>query len=68
MKVEHEWWDEPRYMEDELELVDGEYIIHPKQRSDLELPEGFDITPFFQDTKINYEQLRGHLNDRLYRD
>ena len=68
MKVEHEWWDEPRYMDDELEMIDGQYIIYPKQRSDLELPKGFDITPFFQDTKINYEQLRGHLNDRLYRD
>ena len=62
MKVEHEWWDEPRYMDDELELIDGQYIIHPKPRNDLELPEGFDITPFFQDTKINYEQLRGHLS------
>jgi hypothetical protein len=61
-------WDEPRYMDDKLELVDGQYIIHPKPRNDLELPEGFDVTPFFQDTKINYEQLRGHLNDRLYRD
>jgi hypothetical protein len=63
MKVEHEWWDEPRYMDDELELIDGQYIIHPKPRHNVELPEGFDITPFFQDTKINYEQLRGHIHE-----
>lgn len=62
MKVEHEWWDEPRYMEDELELIDGQYIIHPKPRTEIEIPEGFDITPFYQDTKLNYEQLRGHLS------
>jgi hypothetical protein len=28
---------------------------------DIDLPDGFDISPFFQDTKVNYEQLRGHL-------
>jgi len=61
MKVEHEWWNEPRYIEDDIELIDGQYVLHPKPRNNVELPEGFDITPFFQDTKINYEQLRGHL-------
>lgn len=61
MKVEHPLWDEPRYLEDELEYVDGQYIIHPKKRNQIEIPEGFDISPFFIDTKINYEQLRGHL-------
>lgn len=61
MKVEHEWWNEPRYIEDDIELIDGQYVLHPKPRNNIELPEGFDITPFFQDTKINYEQLRGHL-------
>ena len=62
MKVEHPLWDEPRYLEDDLEYVDGYYIIHPKKRNDIEIPEGFDISPFFIDTKINYEQLRGHLH------
>ena len=62
MKIEHEWWDSPRYIEDELELIEGQYILHPKERNNIVIPDGFDIKPFFQDTKINYEQLRGHLN------
>ena len=34
----------------------------------MEIPDDVDIELFFQDTKINWEQLRGYLNDRLYRD
>tara|TARA_R110000744_G_scaffold68358_1_gene139079 strand:+ start:202 stop:1425 length:1224 start_codon:yes stop_codon:yes gene_type:complete len=63
MKVEHPLWDAPRYMDDELELFDGEYILMSERKVALDnLPEGFDISPFAHDTKVNYEQLRGHLN------
>ena len=64
MKVEHPMWDAPRYMDDELELFDGQYILmsnRPVSLKEMGVPEGFDMTPFSHDTKINYEQLRGHL-------
>ena len=62
MKVEHPLWDSPRYIDDELELVDGQYVIHSTRENVLDIPDDFDMSPFFQDTKINYEQLRGHLS------
>lgn len=68
MIVEHEWWDEPRVMDDQLEIVDGQYIITSKRESPMEIPDDVNIELFFQDTKINWEQLRGYLNDRLHRD
>lgn len=62
MKVEHPLWDTPRYMDDKLEMFDGEYILSSVRKVALDnLPEGFDISPFAHDTKVNYEQLRGHL-------
>ena len=63
MKVEHPFWDAPRYMDDKLEMFDGEYILASTRKVALDnLPEGFDISPFAHDTKVNYEQLRGHLD------
>jgi hypothetical protein len=62
MKVEHPFWDAPRYIDDDIEIFDGQYILMSSRDVDVNLPDGFDISPFFQDTKINYEQLRGHLN------
>jgi hypothetical protein len=61
MKVEHPFWDAPRYMDDHIEMVDDQYILMSSRGVDIDLPDGFDISPFFQDTKVNYEQLRGHL-------
>jgi len=46
-------------------LFDGEYILmsnRPVSLKDMGVPEGFDITPFSHDTKIDFEQLRGHLD------
>jgi len=62
MMVEHEWWDNPRYIDDDISFVDGQYILNRQREPQIDVPDGFDITPFFQDTKINYEQLRGHLS------
>lgn len=65
MKVECPFWNEPRYMDDEIALFDGEYILmsnRPVSLKDMGVPEGFDITPFSHDTKIDFEQLRGYLD------
>jgi len=62
MKVEHPLWDTPRYMDDHIELVDDQYVLISSRTVDIDIPEGFDLTPFSHDTKINYEQLRGHLH------
>lgn len=59
LEVNHEWWDEPRRMEDEMVFDNGQYIITNKR--ELDLPTNIDLTPFMNDTKINMEQLRGHL-------
>ena len=56
-------WDEPRYLEDELEFRDGQFfLINPRK---IELPD-IDLTPFMHDTKIAMEQLRGHLHETGY--
>lgn len=60
--VDHEWWDKPRCIDDDISFVDGQYILNRQREIPIDIPEGFDITPFYQDTKINYEQLRGHLS------
>jgi len=62
MKVEHPFWDAPRYMDDHIEMVEDQYVLMSSRTVDIDIPEGFDLTPFSQDTKINYEQLRGHLH------
>lgn len=62
MKVEHPFWDAPRYMDDHIEMVEDQYVLMGSRTVDIDIPEGFDLTPFSQDTKINYEQLRGHLH------
>ena len=69
MKVEHEWWDEPRYMEDYLKQEEDEFIIRPRKENTgrylTALTQGLDIDLelFFQDTKLNMEQLRGHIHE-----
>ena len=61
-EVRCELWDEPRYIEDTLYLIDGHFFIEPRDLP--EVPDDVDLEPFFQDTKINFEQLRGYLNER----
>lgn len=61
-EVRCELWDEPRYIEDTLYLIDGHFFIEPRDLP--EVPDDVDLEPFFQDTKINFEQLRGYLDER----
>ena len=61
-EVRCELWDEPRYIEDTLYMIDGHFFIEPRDLPDI--PDDVDLEPFFQDTKINFEQLRGYLNER----
>lgn len=63
LDVTHEWWGETRRMEDEMKVIDGEYILTNKRK--LDLPD-IDLTPFMSDTKISMEQLRGHLHETGY--
>lgn len=63
LDVTHEWWGETRRMEDEMKVVDDEYILTNKRQ--LDLPD-IDLTPFMSDTKISMEQLRGHLHETGY--
>lgn len=60
-EVRCELWDEPRYIEDDL-TFDGQFFIEPRDLP--EVPDDVDLEPFYQDTKINFEQLRGYLNER----
>ncbi len=62
LQIEHEWWDKPRYIDDDISFLEGRYILNRERDTQIDIPDGFDITPFFQDTKINHEQLRGHLS------
>jgi len=63
LDVTHEWWGETRRMEDEMKVVNGEYILTNKRQ--LDLPD-IDLTPFMSDTKVSMEQLRGHLHETGY--
>jgi len=64
-------WDEPRYMEDKLKHKDGEFFIKSRKETSgrylMELlrdcPEEINLDLFFQDTKLNMEQLRGHIHE-----
>ena len=65
--VTHHGWDEPRTMDDCVEYNDKtckyyhngriDYVVDP----DMVPPPDLDLTPFYQDTKINMDQLRGFL-------
>ena len=57
-------WIEPKVMGDHVEFDDKTcryYHVGRTEESDLEIPEDLDLTPFYQDTKINMDQLRGFL-------
>lgn len=64
-------WDEPRYIEDKLYMVDGQFFIEPRKENTAryvsKLFEGLDVDLklFMQDTKLNMEQLRGHETELL---
>lgn len=64
-------WDKPRYMEDDLVYRNEKFYIKPRKETSgrylsqllVDFPEDIDIDLFFQDTKLNYEQLRGHIKE-----
>jgi hypothetical protein len=46
---------------DKVEYRCGKYYHIGRVETPLNIPEDLDVTPFFQDTKINMDQLRGFL-------
>ena len=69
VSVNNSMWSEKRSMDDILEIVDSQYIL--KGRIDTihldelvnSCPEPIDLNLFSYDTKINMEQLRGHIKN-----
>ena len=67
VSVNNNLWVGERDMDDILEIIDGKYIL--KGRIDTihldellkSCPEPIDLDLFYYDTKINMEQLRGHI-------
>ena len=53
----------------QLKYKDGEFFIKPRKENTgrylMKITRGLDIDIdlFFQDTKLNYEQLRGHIRE-----
>lgn len=67
-KIQCSLWEEPRYMDDVLTLIDGQYILEGRIEESQTVEdlvasckEPIDLDLFFQDTKLNMEQLRGHV-------
>lgn len=50
-----------REIGDRVEYRCGKYYHMGRKETPLDIPEDLDVTPFFQDTKINMDQLRGFL-------
>ena len=69
VSVNNSMWTERRDMDDILEIVDGQYILKGRIETihldDLikSCPEPIDLSLFDYDTKINMEQLRGHIKN-----
>ena len=69
VSVNNSMWTERRNMDDILEIVDGQYILKGRIETihldDLirSCPEPIDLSLFDYDTKINMEQLRGHIKN-----
>lgn len=60
--VSHERWKTPRKLGDNLEYRNGKYYhLGRVEEKPLDVPQGLDLTPFYQDTKINMDQLRGYM-------
>jgi acyl-coenzyme A synthetase/AMP-(fatty) acid ligase len=70
VSVNNSMWSEKRSMDDILEIVDGKYILKGRVDNTMHLdelikscPEPINLDLFFYDTKINMEQLRGHIKN-----
>lgn len=62
--VIHQRWKEPRQLGDRLEYRNGKYY-HLGRVENIKLPEGIDLEPFYQDTKVNMDQLRGYMWEKF---
>ena len=59
---------EPRILDDVLYMKDNLYFLKGRTKKinsviGLNLPDDLDLDKFYQDTKLNMEQLRGHLKE-----
>lgn len=61
--VDHPDWNHPKSMGDIVEFRNEKYyhLGRAEVESGLDIPEDIDLEPFYQDTKINMDQLRGFL-------
>lgn len=66
--VSSQGWSEPRILDDVLYMKDNLYFLKGRTKKinsviGLNLPDDLDLDKFYQDTKLNMEQLRGHLKE-----
>ena len=66
--VSSQGWSEPRILDDVLYMKDNLYFLKGRTKkinsvTGLNLPDDLDLDKFYQDTKLNMEQLRGHLKE-----
>lgn len=60
--VHHTRWKNPRRLGDRLEYRNGKYYhLGRIEEKPLDVPQDLDLTPFYQDTKLNMDQLRGYM-------
>ena len=61
--VSHPDWNEHRKIGDIVNCVNGNYYhLGRESEAEPDIPEDLDLTPFYQDTKLNMDQLRGYLD------
>ena len=64
--VSSQTWSEPRILDDILYMKDNLYFLKGRIENIntvFDLPNNIDLDKFYQDTKLNMEQLRGHLKE-----
>tara|TARA_B100001057_G_scaffold185060_1_gene185763 strand:- start:1589 stop:2836 length:1248 start_codon:yes stop_codon:yes gene_type:complete len=64
--VSSQGWSEPRILDDVLYMKDNLYFLKGRIENIntvFDLPNNIDLDKFYQDTKLNMEQLRGHLKE-----
>ena len=59
-------WSEDRILDDILYIEDNLYFLKGRVENPntvFDIPDDLDLDKFYQDTKLNMEQLRGHLKE-----
>ena len=59
-------WSEDRTLDDILYVEDNLYFLKGRVENAntvFDIPDDLDLDKFYQDTKLNMEQLRGHLKE-----